>query len=566
MKKAPADGTKVKKTRKPARSSAEWHSRQLALLYELCTNLTSILDEEELLSRAVIIINNYFNFAVVAINLVDEPNEHLHLAAFSSSLQQDLSIGNRVEFGQGVVGQAAKDRKPILVTDTQKCDFYIEKFQATRSELACPIIRGEHLLGVLNLESDLVDTFTPDDVKAVEILAGTLAIAIENARAFDRVQELNRTKDMLLERLSHDYQNIFESMMQGMGRLTPEGRFLIVNPALARILNYPSPEYLLKLEIPRDIFPFPEQWPKLIDALERGDSVTDWEAQFKKRDGQIIDVKINARRMCEDAGSSVYYDAVIEDVSERKRLQQELQRRERMSTMGELAAMIAHEIRNPLAAVLNSAEEIQARIDTSGTESIVFTGTNRRLLEIILEEAERLERIVHDFLNFARPSQPKFASADINQILEKTLGLVMQGQELRPDIRIEKQLTFGLPMLNLDAGLIIQVFLNVIMNAAQAIRGSGTIRVRTALEPHQFEPDWVGENFVVAEVIDSGSGIRGRDQDRIFEPFFTTKPSGTGLGLPIAKQIVDMHGGSISVQSQEGSGTTVRVLLPTSRF
>jgi signal transduction histidine kinase len=198
--------------------------------------------------------------------------------------------------------------------------------------------------------------------------------------------------------------------------------------------------------------------------------------------------------------------------------------------------------------------------------SVLRPSGNRRLLEIILEEAERLERIVHDFLNFTRPSQPKFASADINQILEKTLGLVMQGQELRPDIRIEKQLTFGLPMLNLDAGLIIQVFLNVIMNAAQAIRGSGTIRVRTALEPHQFEPDWVGENFVVAEVIDSGSGIRGRDLDRIFEPFFTTKPSGTGLGLPIAKQIVDMHGGSISVQSQEGSGTTVRVLLPTSRF
>jgi signal transduction histidine kinase len=193
-------------------------------------------------------------------------------------------------------------------------------------------------------------------------------------------------------------------------------------------------------------------------------------------------VKINARKVCEDNGPTLYYDTVIEDVSERKRLQQELQRRERMATMGELAAMIAHEIRNPLAAVLNSAEELQARIDTSGTESVVFTGTNRRLLEIILEEAERLERIVHDFLNFARPSQPKFAPTDINQILEKTrAGNAGAATESRCQNREATRLrsAHAAPGCRADnPGLFERD-----NECREAIKGPGTIRVKTST-PH----------------------------------------------------------------------------------
>src|SRR5262249_20355890 len=157
------------------------------------------------------------------------------------------------------------------------------------------------------------------------------------------------------------------------------------------------------------------------------------------------------------------------------------------------------------------------------------------------------ELIVRDFLNFARPSQPNLEPTDINQILEKTLSHVIQSKQLKPQVRIERQLAYGLPMLLLDGNMFIQVFSNIIVNAAQAIKGRGMYRVRRMVERGGYERTGTGESFGVVEIAVSGVGIRRSDLDKVFEPFFTTKPSGTGLGLPIAKQIVEMHGGTILV-------------------
>jgi PAS domain-containing protein len=124
-------------------------------------------------------------------------------------------------------------------------------------------------------------------MKAVEILASSLAIAIENARAFERVQELNRTKDTLLGEALARLSEYLREHGTGYGQAHSDGRFLIVNPALARILNYPTPEHLLKLQVPDDLFPSPEQWQRLVEALECGDDVTDWEAQLGARGARL---------------------------------------------------------------------------------------------------------------------------------------------------------------------------------------------------------------------------------------------------------------------------------------
>lgn len=537
------------------RENNSWHAKQLSLLHELFISLTSTLDEPELLNRASTIISKGFERSVVAINILDESKQEFVLTAYSAKASKE-DIRSRIPTDQGVIGQSAKLRQAVVVLDTSQCDFYVEKFSTTRSEIACPIIHGEELFGVLNIESEVVNNFTANDVKAVEIFAGTLAIAIQNSRAFHRVEALSKTKDALLERLSHDYQNIFENAMQGMSRSTPNGKFLIANHALARILGYSSPEELLDIDIPKDIFAKADKWLELIELIECNGSITDAEAQFKKRDGQIIDVKINARIVRDGRGRTLYYDSAIEDISESKRLQRELQRRERMAMMGELAAAIAHEIRNPLAAVINSAEELQARFD--------FSGTNRRLLEIILEEAERLERVVRDFLIFARPSQPRFAVSDINSVVEKTIEIAIQSQQIDAhNLKFKKNLSQHLPQLYIDSDLILQVLLNVFLNAMQALKHDGQIEVCTKLDPSQT--GWTHEPYLLIEVKDSGAGIKGKDLERVFEPFFTTKSSGTGLGLPIARQIVDMHHGIITIESIEGTGTTVRIYLPVSR-
>lgn len=528
---------------------AKWPASSLSLLHEMFENLASTLDETEALSRAASIISCYFDNAVVLINVYNELDKTLELRASSSLSIDTPSLPTLMKLGQGITGRAADQRQTLVVNDVRECEYYQEFSNSTRSEVACPILHGDNLLGVLNIESDRVEAFSASDIKAIEILAGALAISINNARSFRRVQELNSMKDALLERLSHDYQNIFENALQGMSRSTLEGRFIIANPSLARILGYSGPDELLKLDIERDIYRHHEHRQQLVEMLERDGAVTGFETQFQRSNGQIIDVKINARTVRDFRGLTLYYDEVVEDISEQKLLRLALARRERMAMMGELAAAIAHEIRNPLAAVLNSAEELQVRLE--------LKGTNQRLLEIILEEVKRLESIVRDFLDFARPSEPKLAAEDLHQILDKTLELVAQSNLTRPGVKIERQFASTLPPLNLDAGRMIQVFLNILLNASQAIKKEGTITINTTLFT-----DERGKEQARVTIADTGLGISNEHLDRIFEPFFTTKPSGTGLGLPIAKQIIEAHGGTIAVESSDGRGTTVTIKLP----
>lgn len=538
-------------TRKPSRKC-----QYMWLLGRIYTELATTMDESEILSRAVQMIAETLNLSVININMLERKSGVLSLAASFCRDAENPEIGNTLEVGVGVVGTAAKLRKSIVVSNTARNKSYIPKYPSTRSELACPILHGDELMGVLNLESTEERAFKPTDVNATELLASALASVIQNARTYHRVQELNRTKDALLLRLSHDYQTIFENAMQGMSRSTADGRFILVNPAFARILGYSSPDEMLKLSF-HDLIPDQDRYERLLNLLESRGTVFDEELQARRKNGQIVDLRINMRASRSQAGRIVYYDSAIEDISEDKRLQRELQKRERMATMGELAAAIAHEIRNPLAAVINAAEEIQARVD--------FTGTNRRLLEIILEEAERLERIVRDFLVFARPAQPCFSTVNINQLIDRTLQLVIEHGHARElmhnGLTLEKCLKPDLPFIQADSDQLVQVMLNILINAVQSTKGTGKILISTALESAP-EPVWLNSPHLVIEVSDTGSGIKPKDMERIFEPFFTTKPSGTGLGLPIAKQIIENHNGTLSVESIEGTGTRVRIALP----
>lgn len=531
----------------------------MALLGRIYTELATTMNESELLSRAVQIMSESLDLSVITINLLQRNTGMLSLAASFCRDTENPEIGNTLEVGVGVVGTAAKLRKSIVIANAARHKSYIPKYPSTRSELACPILHGNELLGVLNLESTEERAFKPTDVNAIELVASALASVLQNARTYHRVQELNRTKDALLLRLSHDYQTIFENAIQGMSRSTADGQFILVNPAFARILGYGSPDEMLQIRF-HELIPDQNRYQQLLKILESKEVIFDEELQARRKNGQIVDLRINLRALRDQSGRMIYYDSAIEDISEDKRLQRELQKRERMATMGELAAAIAHEIRNPLAAVINSAEEIQARVD--------FTGTNRRLLEIILEEAERLERVVRDFLVFARPPQPRFSAVNVNQLIDRTLQLVTQRGHARELIHngltLEKRLKPDLPPIQADPDQLVQILLNILINAVQGTKGVGKILISTSLESI-LEPVWLSSPHLVIEVSDTGSGIKPKDMERIFEPFFTTKPSGTGLGLPIAKQIVETHNGTLSVESIEGTGTRVRIVLPVSQ-
>jgi signal transduction histidine kinase len=230
-----------------------------------------------------------------------------------------------------------------------------------------------------------------------------------------------------------------------------------------------------------------------------------------------------------------------------------LERREKLASLGLLAAGVAHEIRNPLTAI-KAALFIQQRKFAPDTPEFA----DSRLVE---REILRLERIVNDFLLFARPTEPQFATVRIDELLNEVRTLLapqLARQQIELTVDSAGELTFPA-----DAGQIKQVLINLVQNAGDAIGRDGKVQLRACAERKRLENR--EQAVVILEVTDNGKGIPAEVQERLFDPFFTTKDTGTGLGLSIAASLVQKHGGALQYQTQPGRGTTFGVILPASR-
>lgn len=239
---------------------------------------------------------------------------------------------------------------------------------------------------------------------------------------------------------------------------------------------------------------------------------------------------------------------------ELKATQEKLIRSERLAAVGELAAQIAHEIRNPLGAISNSVGVLRRDLD--------LRGDDRRLLEVVHEEAERLETIVADFLRFARPRPIHRTPQNLTEVLDDLLLLLAQKGPLgklsskrKGDVRIEKRYDGGLPLVHLDSAQTREALWNLLVNAVEAMPSGGVLTVMV----ERAESEAV--DIVVS---DTGKGIAEEDRGKIFEPFHTTKADGTGLGLAIVQRVVEAHAGVIAVESVKGQGSSFRLRFPLS--
>jgi len=266
---------------------------------------------------------------------------------------------------------------------------------------------------------------------------------------------------------------------------------------------------------------------------------------------------------------------LLHDLTSMWRMQQELRRHERLATLGQLAAGVAHEIRNPLAGIGTSAQVLLKRFDTGDDRA--------RFVQVILDEVARLDRIVTSLLQYARPRQPELRAVRLADCVERVVAMSFANAQ-RQGVHIESEVAPRLAAVYIDADLVHQVLLNVTLNALQAMPTGGTLRyevrhVRRRRPPRgpgrrsedRREGDesrgderrpspWIQIQQV--RVIDTGVGIPRGTLAKLFDPFFTTKASGTGLGLSISQTIMQEHGGSIAVDSKEGRGSTVLLNFP----
>jgi two-component system NtrC family sensor kinase len=269
--------------------------------------------------------------------------------------------------------------------------------------------------------------------------------------------------------------------------------------------------------------------------------------------GGNLDYRVEATQKDEIAELAETFNLMASSLKERdERLkeytQQQIMKSERLATLGQLAAGVAHEINNPLGAILMYSH---LSLEEMGTDD-----PRRKNLEKVAAEATRCKNIVRGLLDFARQSEPNVEEADANEILKRTLS-VLQNQAQFQNIKITTTFSTSLPKAMMDSGQIQQVFTNIILNAAEAIDGQGEINITTRTVE--------GGQFIEIEFTDTGCGISRENLEKIFDPFFTTKEvgRGTGLGLAVSYGIIARHRGSINVNSNPGKGTTFILRLPS---
>ena len=357
------------------------------------------------------------------------------------------------------------------------------------------------------------------------------------------------------------FARLFKSVHVGayIGTIGPDSTSTFAaNPHLKLIFGYGSEAADEQVRpFDRDHFVDSQARDALLERLRTDGAVANYLLRLRRADRTFVWVEMTGRAEPDPTGGDLHVEALLRDVSERKKLDDEtrdiyhqLLQAEKMAALGQTISGVAHELNNPLATILSWAERL--------TKKDNLDASVRRGLDVILSESERSARIVRTLLTFARKRQTTRAMVDVNQVVRETLALRAYEQRVT-NITVIDALASGLPPAFADGHQVQQVLLNLIINAEQAMlsaSGRGVLVVRTW---HDNERE-----AVVLEINDDGPGIPEELQPKIFDPFFTTKEvgKGTGLGLTVAYAIIQEHGGRIRLESRTGAGASFFVELP----
>ncbi len=337
-----------------------------------------------------------------------------------------------------------------------------------------------------------------------------------------------------LEELERLNTSIVANINSGLLTVTEEGRIRVLNPYAERLIGLSQEEvYDRPLH---EVLPDFERFMHRITDLDRE------EMEYRTKTGETLIFGFKSVPFMDKEGNPLGIIIDFQDLTQIMKMKAELERADRLAAIGELSARIAHEIRNPLASISGSVQLIaQGRHIDPG---------DRKLLDIVLRETGRLNKLIGDFLLYARPMQPNRANVPLRGLI-MDLGSLLEADSRFAGVAIRNDCPEEM-MVFADGDQLRQVFWNLFVNAAEAMEGEGTITV-SALR---------GDGQVSISVTDTGAGMDESEQRRLFEPFRTTKPGGTGLGLALVYRIIEAHGGRIRVASEKGKGAVFTITIP----
>jgi len=376
----------------------------------------------------------------------------------------------------------------------------------------------------------------------VGLLSGFLSEQIRKSRAELKVKQ----KDIAdLEILK---ENIIQSISSGLVALDEHGKVIAFNRGAERIFGIDSLDAIQKHI--NDIIPFVMPYLKLTNPNKFT------QLSHKRSHGQQIDLLLNISPLRDQDGSKKGKILVFQDTTRIREMEREVKRMEDLAMLGELAAGIAHEIRNPLASISGSIQVLNDSLSKKATH------INKRLMEIILREVSRLNHLVNDFLQFARPQSIEIEEFDLNQLIMDTLYIFQNSQSWSQNLAVETKF-FSPLKINSDPQQLKQVFWNIFLNTCEAMPKGGFICVSTdKMKGLNGSGEYI--DSVRIKVEDNGPGIDAKVIKDMFKPFSTTKKDGSGLGLAIVRRIVEGLGGKVSGQNLAGGGAAIAIILPFS--
>ncbi len=367
-----------------------------------------------------------------------------------------------------------------------------------------------------------------------------------------------RQAEEALRRSEEKYRTLFEESKDVIFISSVEGRFLDVNPAGVELFGYASKEELMKVDITDAIYINQNDRKTFHRIVEQNGFVQDFELRLKRKDGGKLVVLETATAVRNDQGNIVAYRGIIRDITERKRLEEQLRQAQKLQSIGTLAGGIAHDFNNILGIIIGYVSRLSK--DKTNTDRI------NQSVDAILKASDRGTALVRQLLTFARQTDVQLESVNVNTVVEEVARIIRE--TFPKTILLSLELARHLPSIVADSNQLHQTLLNLCLNAKDAMSNGGHLHITTeVVEGRQIRkklPKALEQSYVCISVADTGTGMDEATLHRIFEPFFTTKRrgAGTGLGLAVVYGIVDSHRGFIDVSSEVGRGTAFRLYFP----
>jgi two-component system, NtrC family, sensor kinase len=509
--------------------------RELSSQFDIETMLSSIVDR---ISRTLLV-----DRMAIFLATPDSPERFTLAKSFGISEipHMDLSFLAQ-ERPEMAAGHLFFDNTRAVVRETPGAQYTIAQLDLN---YFIPCAVQGRTIAIMGLgKTSQGDFLSSEDVELLEALAGYVGIALQNARLYASLEQ----KVTQYERLKDFNENIVESISVGVFAVDLEDRIEFWNSQME--VMYALPRWQALGRRLTEVFPagFLEEFYR-VRANPGIHNLYKYRLATPAGETRITNVAIAP--LVTKKFSVIGRLVLVDDITERMELESQLSQAEKMSSIGVLAAGVAHEVNTPLAVISSYSQMLAKQLQ----------GDTKRsgLLDRIIKQTFRASEIVNNLLNFSRTSGAEFGEVDLNKVIRDTLAL-LEHQFKTARVKVQQDMCEGLPSIHGNAGKLQQVFLNLFLNAKDAMPEGGTLLVRTA-----------NGNGVNVTVSDTGTGIAQEHIQRIYDPFFTTKTSlrdgrrGTGLGLSVTYGIIQEHAGKIRVESRLGSGTTFHLEFPLMR-